>query len=118
MKKDKLHTKNDNRNIMKTLNHIPLLLAVLILLCLVPMPMFVYDIVRTLCLLLFIIQAIFYIKARNKMMGSIFLVLTLLFQPFFKIPLPGDLWNLIAIAVANMLLIMWMEHKSPLKQDK
>ncbi len=51
-------------------------------------------------------------------MGSIFLVLTLLFQPFFKIPLPGDLWNLIAIAVANMLLIMWMEHKSPLKQDK
>lgn len=83
---------------------IRLILALLLFLCLFEMPYGYYQLVRFLsfsCFAFFGYQA-----HQNKKIneGIIFIILALLFQPFFKIALGRDIWNLVDIIVGVGLI--------------
>ena len=95
---------------------IRLILALLLFLCLFEMPYGYYQLVRFLsfsCFSCFAYQA----HQNNKINeGIIFIILALLFQPFFKIALGRDIWNLVDIIV-GVGLISSVFYKSN-KKDK
>lgn len=95
---------------------IRLILALLLFLCLLEMPYGYYQLVRFLsfsCFSCFAYQA----HQNNKINeGIIFIILALLFQPFFKIALGKDIWNFVDIIV-GLGLIASVFYKSN-KKDK
>ena len=83
---------------------IRLILALLLFLCLLEMPYGYYQLVRFLsfsCFAFFAYQA----HQNNKSNeGIIFIILALLFQPFFKIALGRDIWKYVDIIVGLSLI--------------
>ncbi len=89
-----------------------IILAVLLLLCLAKMPYGYYQFVRFGALVGFILLAInAYEKGLTNYM-IIFIGLGLLFQPFIKIALGRELWNIVDVIVAIGLLV---SIKEPVK---
>ncbi len=93
---------------MKTL--LPVLAAMLVI-CLAPMPYWYYELVRFAAMVAFGVMAYRYNKAKNDNLMITFGVLTLLFQPFFKIALGRAIWNTVDIAVAILLMTIWMKER-------
>jgi len=85
-------------------NMIKLVLALLLFLCLLEMPYGYYQLVRFLsfsCFAFFAYQA----SQKNKINEVIiFIILALLFQPFFKIALGRDIWNFVDIIIGLGLI--------------
>ncbi|HBC20786.1 MAG TPA: hypothetical protein DC009_01535 [Porphyromonadaceae bacterium] len=79
-------------------------MAVLLLLCLAHMPYFFYMLVRFVAAAAFVYLAYVYFRARRGGLGVLFVLLALLFQPFFRFPLGRLVWNVIDVAVAALLL--------------
>lgn len=79
-------------------------MAVLLLLCLANMPYFFYMLVRFVAAAAFVYLAYGYFRARRNGLGMLFVLLALLFQPFFRFPLGRPVWNVIDVAVAAVLL--------------
>jgi hypothetical protein len=90
---------------------IKIVLAVLLLLCLLKMPYGYYELVRFLALIGFSILAYQANKQNNNTATIIYVVLALLFQPFFKIALGRELWNIVDVIVAIGLLITLFTNK-------
>ena len=86
-------------------NLIKIGLAILLLLCLLNMPYGFYQLVRYISLIGFSILAYNANQKEEKTEQVVFIVLALLFQPFFKISLGRTLWNIIDIVVAVGLII-------------
>lgn len=84
---------------------IKIILAVLLLICLLDMPYSYYEAVRFIALIAFGFLAYLENKNGNTGIAVAFLVLALLFQPFFKIALGRTLWNLVDVIVAIGLVI-------------
>jgi len=85
-------------------NLIKLVLALLLFLCLLEMPYGYYQLVRFLsfsCFAFFAYQSLRNIKINE---GIIFIILALLFQPFFKIALGREIWNYVDIIVGLGLI--------------
>ena len=81
---------------------IKIFLAVLSILCLFDMPYGYYQLYRFLAMGIFFTQAI---KEKNDENWMIFWGLSaLLVQPFFKIPLGREVWNMVDIFWAFVLL--------------
>lgn len=90
---------------------IKLILAILFFLCLLKMPYGYFQLVRFLALIGFGILA-FQANQQNKQTEMfVFIALTLLFQPFFKIALGREIWNIIDVVVALGLLISFFKKK-------
>jgi len=86
-------------------NLIKIGLAILLLLCLLNMPYGFYQLVRYISLIGFSVLAY---NANQKEVQTeviVFIVLAMLFQPFFKISLGRTLWNIIDVVVAIGLII-------------
>lgn len=84
---------------------IKIVLAVLFFLCLADMPYGYYQFVRFVGLIGFTILA-YQANQQNKQTEMIvYGVLALLFQPFFKIALGRELWNIIDVVVGMGLII-------------
>jgi hypothetical protein len=79
-----------------------IILIPLLLLCLLPMPYWYYQLVRVVST--FIFAYIAYQERGNQMMW-IFIGLAILFQPIEKIALGRTLWNIIDFLVA--LFLVW-----------
>lgn len=79
---------------------IKMVLAVLLLGCLASMPYGYYQLVRFAAMVGFGILA--YLSHEKKKSGEalIFFILCLLFQPFVKIVLGRELWNIVDLVVA------------------
>lgn len=90
---------------MKITRLIKIGLAILFLLCLLKMPYSFYELVRFLALVGFGFLAYNANKENNNTATIIYAALALIFQPFFKIALGRDLWNIIDVVVAVGLLI-------------
>ena len=90
---------------------VPLYLAVVLLLCLAPMPYGYFTLVRFLATLVFGIYAYKY---------YVFVTLALLFQPFAKVGLGRTVWNIIDVIVAIGLiaLFFWEWNKSKIVEKK
>ena len=86
-------------------NPIKLILAALLLLCLAKMPYGYYELVRTIAMVGFIILGYEVHLQKRKVETIIYITLALLFQPFFKIALGRELWNVVDVIVAILLLV-------------
>ena len=79
---------------------IKLVIAVLLLLCLADMPYGFYQLVRFAAMAAFGYLAYDYFQQKRDGLGVVFVLLALLFQPFFKVSLGRAVWNCVDIVVA------------------
>lgn len=90
---------------------IKVILAILMFLCLADMPYGYYEFVRFTALIGFAILA-YDANHQNKQTEMIIYgSLALLFQPFFKIALGRDLWNIVDVIVGVGLIISVISTK-------
>lgn len=97
---------------MKITKLIKIGLAILFLLCLLDMPYGFYELVRFVALVGFAYLAFHAYQENNSTATIIYAALALLFQPFFKIALGRDLWNIVDVIVAIGLIITLFTNKS------
>ncbi len=90
-----------------------ILLAIALLICLLPMPYGYYILIRYISAIVFGIMAYDYYCQKQKTMFVITLGLTLLFQPFIRIPLGRDVWNVVDVIVAVYLIYLFLKKKLP-----
>ncbi len=83
---------------------IKVVLAILLLLCLVDFPYGYYQFVRFVSMVGFGFLGYWYFQNSNQPLGISFIVLAVLFQPFFKVHLGRELWNAVDVIVAVALI--------------
>jgi len=88
------------------MNYLKIFLAVLLLLCLAPMPYGYYQLVRVVAMIAFAIMAYQYYEKENVPLAFTFGGLTLLFQPFIKVALGRTLWNIVDVIVAVVIIVL------------
>jgi hypothetical protein len=86
-------------------NVIKIVLAILFFLCLADMPYYFYQFVRFAGLVGFVILAYQASQQGRQTEMIIYGGLALLFQPFFKIALGRQMWNIVDVVVGIGLLI-------------
>ncbi len=86
-------------------NSIKVILSILFFLCLADMPYGYYQFVRFAGLVGFVILAYQSIQLGRQTEMIIYGGLALLFQPFFKIALGREIWNIVDLVVGVGLLI-------------
>ena len=88
---------------------IKIILAILFFLCLLDMPYGFYQTVRFAGLLGFAVLAYKANEKENKTEMIIFICLALLFQPFLKISLGRQVWNVVDVVVGIGLIttVFW-----------
>lgn len=91
-----------------TLRNISLALAILLLVCLLPMPYGYYTLIRFAAMIVFGCMAVSYYEQKNLVLTVVMGALALLFQPFAKIALGRDMWNVVDVVVAVVLIYIWM----------
>lgn len=91
---------------------IKVVLSVLLLLCLFDMPYGYYQFVRFVTFALFAYFALDEYNADNKKIAYLYVAIALLFQPFFKISLGREIWNVVDVIVALFLIISISKKKN------
>ena len=86
-------------------NTIKIILAILMFICLADVPYGYFQFVRFAALVGFGILAIAASSDENQTEMFIYGALALLFQPFFKIALGREVWNIVDVVVGAGLLI-------------
>ena len=92
-------------------NLIKIILAALLFLCLAKMPYGYYEFVRFISMIGFGYLAFQANENKNQTEMIIYGGLALLFQPFFKIALGRELWNVVDVIVGVGLLISMFSNK-------
>ena len=90
---------------IRTRNIIKSSLSLLFFLCLTDMPYGYYQLVRFLALVGFLVLAYSSFKNNKIEIAILYVVLAILFQPFFKVTLGREIWNLVDVIVGCWLLI-------------
>lgn len=91
---------------------IKIILAILFFLCLADMPYGYYQLVRFVGLVGFSVLAYHAFEQGRQTEMTIYCGLALLFQPFFKITLGREIWNIVDVIVGIGLLIsIFMKSK-------
>lgn len=94
-------------------------LSILLLLCLAPMPYGYYQFVRFVAMVVFAAMAFRYHEEKKNELATTFGALALLFQPFFKVALGRTMWNVVDVAVAVLLIVLWWkERKKTINKSK
>lgn len=86
-------------------HQIKLILSVLLLLCLFDMPYGYYQFVRLIAGICFAYFAYAAYEEKKEIQVLLYIGLAILFQPFLKISLGRELWNIIDVLVAVGLLV-------------
>lgn len=84
---------------------IKITLSILLLLCLFQMPYGYYQLVRFIAMIGFGVLSFQAHKKERQLEMVIYALLALLFQPFAKVALGRELWNVVDVIVALALLI-------------
>ncbi|MCW5932254.1 MAG: hypothetical protein KIS69_11415 [Bacteroidetes bacterium] len=84
---------------------IKIVLAVLLFACLLDMPYGFFQLVRFVALIGFGVLAFQANKQGRQTEMIVFVALALLFQPFFKISLGRELWNVVDVIVGIGLIV-------------
>lgn len=90
---------------------IKIVLAILLLLCLLPMPYGYYQIFRYIAVVGFAILAYYEYERKNIPLVIAFVALALLFQPLAKVPLGRQVWIIIDVVVAVGLVVTVLVQK-------
>ena len=93
-----------------------LILAAMFLLCLAPMPIGYFSLVRLVAVISFGVMAYKSYVAKKEMFAWTFGILALLFQPFFKITLGRTVWNIIDVVVAIGFILLFLYENNMLKK--
>ena len=96
---------------MKTPTLIQLILAGLLLGCLADMPYGYYQFVRFAAMVGFGVLAMLANDKGDRFHLILFVALALLFQPFFKVALGRELWNVVDVVVAVYLVMRVLKKK-------
>lgn len=92
---------------------IKIILAVMLFICLADMPYGYFQLVRYIAMVGFVILANNARQEDRQTEMIIYVGLALLFQPFFKIALGREIWNVVDVIVGTGLLISaWTQHKT------
>lgn len=83
----------------------------LLLLCIAPMPYGYYQLVRFVAMVVFGVMAYKYYEEKKSVLAITFGALALLFQPFIKVALGRTMWNVVDVAVAIGLIVLFMIEK-------
>ncbi len=86
-------------------------LAILLLVCLAKMPYGYFQLVRFLALVGFGLLAYQSSKQNSETEVILYVILAILFQPFFKISLGRMFWNVVDVIVAIGLLLSVFKTK-------
>ena len=95
--------------------YIKIFLSILLFLCLADMPYGFYQFVRFPAMIGFGILAFQSAESENKSFLIIYGALAILFQPFFKIALGRELWNIVDVIVGVVLIISLFIEKQQKK---
>ena len=87
-------------------------LAVLLFICLFDMPYGYYQFVRVAATLVFVLFAIQSYNLKSNAMIIIYVILAILFQPFEKIALGREVWNILDVIVGFGLLLTALYKKT------
>ena len=98
------------------MKYVPLYLAAVLLLCLAPMPYGYYTLVRFLATVVFGIYAYRCYMAKKEAMTWVFVTLALLFQPFAKVALGREIWNIVDVIVAIGLIALFFWERNEEKK--
>ncbi|MTI22693.1 hypothetical protein E1176_16795 [Fulvivirga sp. RKSG066] len=91
---------------------IKLILALGLLICLLDMPYGYYQFIRFAALVGFAILAFNCYESNNQQLAIFYVVLALLFQPFLKISLGRELWNVVDVIAAVILIGSTFKRKN------
>lgn len=92
---------------------IKIVLSILFFACLADLSYGYYQFVRFAALVGFAFLAYQANERQNKIEVIIFVCLAILFQPFFKIALGRQIWNIVDIIIGVLLLLsIWIKPKS------
>lgn len=100
------------------MKHLYLALAVLLLLCLAPMPYGYFMLVRFVMMVACGWLAYRYYTMNKVPATWVFGVLALLFQPIYKIALGRTVWNVIDVIVALLMIVLFVMELRREKKDK
>lgn len=101
----------------EVVNIIKIVLAALLFLCLIDFPYGYYQFVRFVGMVSFGVFAFWNFQKSNQTAGIIYIILALLFQPFVKIHLGRELWNLVDVIIGVVLLVTIYIDKVQPKKD-
>jgi uncharacterized integral membrane protein len=94
-----------------TKQNIQIASAILLLLCLLPMPYGFYTIVRLAMTIISGYLAYDYYTHNKKELAVTFSIIAVLFQPFIKLALGREMWQVVDVVVAILLLILAIRKK-------
>ena len=97
--------------------HIWVMMAILLLLCLLPMPYGYYTLIRFVAMIIFGYSAYTYYKEQKEGLMVTMIALAILFQPLLPISLGRTMWNIIDIAIAIFLLYLWYKEQFTTKKE-
>jgi hypothetical protein len=95
----------------KTLYNVGLGLAIALMLCLFPMPYGYFTIVRIVTTIISGYLAYNYYTESKKELALAFAVIAVLFQPFIKFAFGREVWLVVDIIVAILLLYLAIKKK-------
>ena len=72
------------------------------------MPYGYYQFIRLASMIAFAVMAYQYYEKKQEVLVITFAGLAILFQPFYKIALGREMWNVVDIVVAVGLLVLWL----------
>jgi hypothetical protein len=91
-------------------------LAVLLFICLLDMPYGYYQFVRVAATMVFVLFAIQGYNLKSNAMILIYVVLAILFQPFEKIALGREVWNVLDVIVSIGLILSVGKYKGSVNE--
>lgn len=92
------------------MKYLYLVFAAMLFICLAHMPYGYFMIVRFVAMVLFAVMAFRFAEKEEGALAVVFGALALLFQPFFKIALGRTIWNIVDVAVAILLIILFVRE--------
>lgn len=88
------------------------LVAIMLLICLFELPYGAYILIRFIAVVAFCYFAYSEHQADNEGRMILFLVLALLIQPFFRLPLGREIWIIVDVVIAAYLLYLAIKKKN------
>lgn len=89
----------------KLITPIKIILSIALFLCLLDMPYGYYQLVRFFALVVFVFLSYQCYKQGDNNLSYLYALLAILFQPFIKISLGREIWNIVDVIVGTLLII-------------
>ena len=75
-----------------------------------------YTLIRFASMIYFACLAFAFYGSNKETLAVISGALVILFQPFVKIALGRDMWNVVDVIVALILIVLWLKHRKETKE--